>query len=163
MHVRDLGLAAAADGELFDLAARERRVSVSEDTDFGTLLALRGTPAPSVLLFRHTPDRGAAGLLAIPLTSHARRAMPLAAAMPDHRCVTPPKATNWGFRASALRHWRYGPSHDRSACEGGFRRSASGMVPSDLLVASQGPRDGAHQAGMDRQRSVQRVAEPRDI
>ena len=79
VHVRDLGLAAAADEELFELAARERRVLVSEDTDFGTLLALRGSPAPSVLLFRHMPDRSAAGLLAILLTNLAAIEAPLAA------------------------------------------------------------------------------------
>ena len=39
-HVRDYGMAAADDEDIFDLAAREERVIVSADTDFGTLLSL---------------------------------------------------------------------------------------------------------------------------
>jgi len=41
IHVRDIGLAAATDEDLFELAAAESRIIVSADTDFGTLLALR--------------------------------------------------------------------------------------------------------------------------
>jgi predicted nuclease of predicted toxin-antitoxin system len=36
IHVRELGLAAATDEELFELAAAESRIIVSADTDFGT-------------------------------------------------------------------------------------------------------------------------------
>lgn len=46
VHVRDLGLARATDDELFELAAREERVLLSEDTDFGTILALRAEQRP---------------------------------------------------------------------------------------------------------------------
>lgn len=51
-HVRDHGLADAADNVIFELADREQRIVVSADTDFGTLLALRTAAKPSVVLFR---------------------------------------------------------------------------------------------------------------
>ena len=67
VHVRTLGLHAACDSDLFDLAAGEGRTLVSADTDFGTLLALRRETRPSVILFRgrapRRPDRQAALLL----------------------------------------------------------------------------------------------------
>lgn len=53
VHVRDLGLQAAEDEVLLELAAKERRVLVSADTDFAALLARRTDPGPSVILFRH--------------------------------------------------------------------------------------------------------------
>lgn len=57
VHVRDLDLQAAADEELFELAATEERIIVSADTDFGTLLALRRARKPSVILFRRASGR----------------------------------------------------------------------------------------------------------
>jgi predicted nuclease of predicted toxin-antitoxin system len=68
LHVRDIGLADAADSIIFDRAAAEDRILVSADTDFGTLLALRQSAKPSVVLFRleggRTPRHQAALLLA---------------------------------------------------------------------------------------------------
>jgi predicted nuclease of predicted toxin-antitoxin system len=60
IHVRDIGLGAAADPVIFDRSADDDRIVISADTDFGTLLALRGESKPSVVLLRGaTPRRPA--------------------------------------------------------------------------------------------------------
>ena len=57
IHVRDLGMAAASDPDIFELAAQQDRIIISADTDFGALLALRGSAKPSFILFRRTDKR----------------------------------------------------------------------------------------------------------
>lgn len=68
VHVAERGLSAADDDEVLALAGSEVRVLISEDTDFGTLLARSGASAPSFVLLRSaeplTPDQQAALLIA---------------------------------------------------------------------------------------------------
>ena len=57
VHVRDIGLQAAGDLEVFRRAAAQERTIVSADTDFGTLLALTRDTKPSVVIFRRSTSR----------------------------------------------------------------------------------------------------------
>ena len=68
LHVRSIGLQHADDDVIFEHAAVERRIVVSADADFGTLLAVRSSRQPSVIQFRgegsRKPDALARTLLA---------------------------------------------------------------------------------------------------
>jgi predicted nuclease of predicted toxin-antitoxin system len=57
VHVRDEGLQTASDEAIFDYAAQHGRVVISADTDFGTILAIRHTAKPSVILLRRASQR----------------------------------------------------------------------------------------------------------
>lgn len=59
-HARDLGLSAANDAAIVQRARDEGRVVVTQDTDFGTLLAASGTRWPSVILLRLRDGRPSA-------------------------------------------------------------------------------------------------------
>ena len=60
LHVRDVAMASAADQVVLERARTERRVLISADTDFGTLLAQSGATSPSFLLIRRASGRRAA-------------------------------------------------------------------------------------------------------
>lgn len=69
VHVRDYGMRAAPDPEVLDRAEGEGRILVSADTDFGALLAQRGTDRPSLLLVRRLSGRRAAEQAAVILAN----------------------------------------------------------------------------------------------
>lgn len=52
VHVRDVGLGASSDEVVFAYAAREHRIVVTADLDFGEVLAASGIATVSVILLR---------------------------------------------------------------------------------------------------------------
>lgn len=62
-HVTEVGLGNTDDAEILTAAAGQGRAIVTADTDFGALLAARGTSSPSVVMLRSsdhlTPDEQA--------------------------------------------------------------------------------------------------------
>jgi predicted nuclease of predicted toxin-antitoxin system len=54
---REVGLQRASDEVVIATARLERRVLVSADTDFGTILALTGATTPSFLLMRRAANQ----------------------------------------------------------------------------------------------------------
>lgn len=56
VHVRELGLGAAEDEIILEVARGEERIIVSADTDFGSLLAEYQGTKPSFILFRRIAD-----------------------------------------------------------------------------------------------------------
>ena len=69
IHVRDRGMATAADEHVMALAVAEERVIVSAHTDFATLLIVRKETRPSVILFRRGAPRRPAEQAAAVLTN----------------------------------------------------------------------------------------------
>lgn len=74
VHVQEVSLDRADDAEILEYAARDHRIVVSSDTDFGALLAASRAPGPSVVLTRELstlPPDDLARLLAANLPSVA--------------------------------------------------------------------------------------------
>ena len=77
-HVRDYKLHDAGDEAVFARAAKEDRIVVSADTDFGTLLALRHESRPSVILYRAVSDALQQGAVVVFADARIRvRALPI--------------------------------------------------------------------------------------
>jgi len=63
IHVRSLGMGTSSDLAILEAAARNARVVVSADTDFGDLLARTNAGSPSVFVACHY----------VPTSDHSRR------------------------------------------------------------------------------------------
>lgn len=82
VHVRDRELHAAVDETVLQLAADERRVLVSADTDFGQILSRTRATAPSVVLVRRVVGRRVEALADLLLLQ-----LPMVEAELDTGCV----------------------------------------------------------------------------
>jgi predicted nuclease of predicted toxin-antitoxin system len=68
IHVREVDMVEAADEEILACAVRDNRVIITQDTDFGTLLAASQAARPSVILLRMRdghPKAHAAAILGV--------------------------------------------------------------------------------------------------
>jgi predicted nuclease of predicted toxin-antitoxin system len=62
VHVRDLGLGQSSDEDILQRARDESRVIITQDVDFGALLAAAAARDPSVVLLRMSDGRPATQL-----------------------------------------------------------------------------------------------------
>jgi predicted nuclease of predicted toxin-antitoxin system len=69
VHARDVGLTAADDSTVLQVAEADDRIIVSADTDFGTLMAVRGSRRPSIILIRRSLDRRAGSVVSLLLAT----------------------------------------------------------------------------------------------
>jgi predicted nuclease of predicted toxin-antitoxin system len=65
VHVREYGLQNADDRTVMDRAAKEDRILLSADTDFGTILAEGHDDKPSVVIYRRSSGHRSDAQLAI--------------------------------------------------------------------------------------------------
>jgi predicted nuclease of predicted toxin-antitoxin system len=68
-HVRDYGIQAATDEEIFERASRQDLVIISADADFSAILALRKQAKPSLVLFRRSSGRRPEAQVAVLLSN----------------------------------------------------------------------------------------------
>ena len=58
LHVGEIGMGAASDGRILEVAVTDRRVVVTLDSDFHALVAVAGSREPSVIRIRREGLRG---------------------------------------------------------------------------------------------------------
>ena len=56
-HLREQGLQTLPNGDIFDKAAREQRIVLTFDLDFGDIMAATGKKTPSVIILRLDDQR----------------------------------------------------------------------------------------------------------
>ncbi len=78
-HVSELGMQAAEDEEILDLAGVQSSVIITLDADFHSLVAVRGLTAPSVIRLRREGCRAEARLrFSCPFSKSTRPSWPWA-------------------------------------------------------------------------------------